>query len=143
MAKTTVPASEKKVKATAKPKAAPASVAKTTASTTSEKKVKTITKPKTESVLVEKVIESPAQKIRNACFKAFETFQKINDPAYTEIQSKLGYVIGSYDFDKNPIGLYEFGEIALPVLKKIKEENTKRVTKQIITDLEKALEVKA
>ncbi|MBS1638903.1 MAG: hypothetical protein JST94_03425 [Bacteroidetes bacterium] len=142
MAKTTVPASEKKVKATAKPKAATASVAKA-AVPASEKKVKTITKPKTESVLVEKVIESPAQKIRNACFKAFETFQKINDPAYTEIQSKLGYVIGSYDFDKNPIGLYEFGEIALPVLKKIKEENTKRVTKQIITDLEKALEVKA
>ena len=142
MAKTTVPASEKKVKATAKPKAAKTSVIKA-AVPTSEKKVKTITKPKTESVLVEKVIESPAQKIRNACFKAFETFQKINDPAYTEIQSKLGYVIGSYDFDKNPIGLYEFGEIALPVLKKIKEENTKRVTKQIITDLEKALEVKA
>ncbi|MBS1626473.1 MAG: hypothetical protein JSR09_02170 [Bacteroidetes bacterium] len=115
MAKKTVPAPEKKVKAT-----------------TTKKKVAVASS-------VEKVIVHPSEKIRNACVKAFETFQKINEPAYNELQSKLAYVIGSYDFDKNPIGLYEFGAIALPILKKIKEEDTKKVTKQLITELEKAL----
>lgn len=79
------------------------------------------------------------EKLRNACFKAFETFQKINDDNNAEIQAKLGFVVGSYDFDQNPVGLYEIGGMALPILKKIKEKNTKKVTKQLITELEKAL----
>ncbi|MDE3234975.1 MAG: hypothetical protein KGO81_03395 [Bacteroidota bacterium] len=79
------------------------------------------------------------EKLRNACFKAFETFKKINDPAYSDIQSKLEFVVGSYDYDQNPVGLYEFGNAALPLLKEIKEANPRKVTKQLLTDLEKAL----
>lgn len=79
------------------------------------------------------------EKLRNACVKAFETFQKINDEANAEIQSKLEFVIGSFDFDQNPVGLYEFGKKASKILSKIKEKNTKKVTKKVIDDLEKAL----
>jgi hypothetical protein len=79
------------------------------------------------------------EKLRNACVKAFETFVKINEEANAEIQSKLEFVIGSYDFDNNPVGLYEFGKKALKILTKIKEKNTKKVTKKVIDDLEKAL----
>jgi hypothetical protein len=79
------------------------------------------------------------EKLRNACFNAFETFKKINDEANAEIQSKLEFVVGSYDFDQNPVGLYEFGKKALKILVKIKEKNTRKVTKKVIDDLEKAL----
>lgn len=79
------------------------------------------------------------EKLRNACFQAFETFKKIADPANEEIESKLEFVIGSFDFDKNPVGLYEFGKKALKILKKIKEANTRKVTKKTLDDLEKAL----
>lgn len=79
------------------------------------------------------------EKLRNACFNAFETFKKINDEANAEIQSKLEFVVGSYDYDQNPVGLYEFGKKALKILVKIKEKNTRKVTKKVIEDLEKAL----
>jgi len=123
-------------------KATATAVKKVKATVPAEKKVKAAkaTTPAAEKkVKAVKETVSPAEKIRNACFKAFETFQKINDAAYAEIQSKLEFVIGSYDFDKNPVGLYEFGAAALPILQKIKEEDAKKVTKQVITDLEKAL----
>ena len=81
---------------------------------------------------------SKEEKIRIACEQAFETFKKIDDPKNAEIQAKLEYVIGSYDFDKNPVGLYEIGKLALVKLTKIKEKNTKLVTKKLLTDLEKA-----
>ncbi|OIR12737.1 hypothetical protein GALL_58040 [mine drainage metagenome] len=79
------------------------------------------------------------EKLRNACVKAVETFQKINDEANAEIQSKLEFCIGSYDFDKNPVGLYEFGKKAFKILTKIKEKAPRKVTKKVLEDLEKAL----
>lgn len=78
-------------------------------------------------------------KIRAACELAFITFQKIDNPKYVEIKSKLEYVIGSYDFDKNPIGLYEIGALALPILKKAKDKYGRKITKKLLADLEKAL----
>jgi len=63
----------------------------------------------------------------------------VNASANAEIIEKLQFVIGSFDFDQNPIGLYEFGEKALPILTSIKEKNSKLVTKKVIDDLEKAL----
>ncbi|MBN8837481.1 MAG: hypothetical protein J0I09_09490 [Sphingobacteriia bacterium] len=78
-------------------------------------------------------------KLRNACFNAFETFKKLEDSNYAEIQSKLEFVIGSYDFDKNPVGLYEFGIVAIPKLKKAKEKYSRKVTKKVIEELEKAV----
>lgn len=78
-------------------------------------------------------------KLRTAIVNALTTFEKINDIANAEIIEKLRFVIGSFDFDKNPIGLYEFGEKALPILTSIKEKNTKLVTKKVIDDLVKVL----
>jgi len=54
-------------------------------------------------------------------------FEKSEDPKYSEIQSKLEFVVGSYNFDKNPVGLYEIGNIALKVLKDIKKKDPKKV----------------
>ena len=80
------------------------------------------------------------ENLRNACQAASQVFSKINQGKYIDLQSKLEYCIGSYDHDKNPVGLYEFGEIAVKELKAFKEQNPRKVNKKIITDLEKSLQ---
>jgi len=85
-------------------------------------------------------MEIQDEKLRDACHKAFLCLKKINDPANNLIQSKLEYVVGSYDNDKNPIGLYEISKLALPLLKSIKIKSPRKVTKELITELEKIQE---
>ena len=79
------------------------------------------------------------EKLRNACEAATQVFAKINNAEYTELQSKLEYCIGSYDYDKNPVGLYEYGKVALNELTAFKAQNPRKINKKIIADLEKNL----
>ena len=79
------------------------------------------------------------EKFRNACEAATVVFTKINKDEYKNLQSNLEYCIGSYDYDKNPSGLYEYGKIALEELKAFKVSNPRKVNKKIITDLEKSI----
>ena len=82
------------------------------------------------------------QKIEKACEAAFEKFQKIGLDKYADIQSKLEYVLGSYRYDGNPVGLYEIGEVALKALKKYKKEKPRLVSQKLVDDLENALKAK-
>jgi hypothetical protein len=79
------------------------------------------------------------ENLRNACEAATLVFAKLNNAEYTELQSKLEYCIGSYDYDKNPVGLYEYGKVALNELTAFKAQNPRKVNKKIIADLEKNL----
>ena len=79
------------------------------------------------------------EKFRNACEAATVVFTKINMDDYKDLQSNLEYCIGSYDYDKNPSGLYEYGKIALEELIAFKASNPRKVNKKIIADLEKTL----
>ena len=79
------------------------------------------------------------EKIRSACEAANQVFAKLNKEEYAELQSKLEYCIGSYDYDKNPAGLYEYGKVALEELKSFKAQNPRKVNNKVITDLEKSL----
>jgi len=81
-------------------------------------------------------------KIEKACQAAFEKFQKIGLDKFADIQSKLEYVLGSYRYDGNPVGLYEIGDSALKALKKYKKEKPRQVSQKLVTDLEKALKAK-
>jgi hypothetical protein len=81
------------------------------------------------------------QKIEKACDAALEKFQKMGLDKFSDIQSKLEYVLGSYRYDGNPVGLYEVGDLALKALKKIKKESPRLVSQKIVDDLEKALKV--
>lgn len=83
--------------------------------------------------------EESKTRLRNACQQAFETFNKINEEKYAEIKSKLEYCIGSFDYDKNPQGLIEYGTIALNQLKAYKKQNPRKLNKKIIEALEKSL----
>lgn len=82
------------------------------------------------------------QKIEKACQDALDKFQKFGDEKYSEIQSKLEYVLGSYRHDGNPVGLYEIGAKALKDLKKIKKDKPRLVAKKLIDDLENAVKQK-
>lgn len=84
-------------------------------------------------------MEKHHNKLRDACHEAFLCFKKIGDSKNSEIQSKLEFVVGSYNYDKNPVGLYEIGKIALKILKEIKAKNPKKVNKKVVDDLEEGL----
>ncbi|QOI98901.1 MAG: hypothetical protein HRU69_10760 [Flammeovirgaceae bacterium] len=58
------------------------------------------------------------------------------------LQADIQWCLGSYRYDKNPVGLYEMGHKALPVLKAAAEKNKKSVSSKLIADLEKALKSK-
>jgi hypothetical protein len=75
-------------------------------------------------------------KLRNECQNALETLEKLNLPETAELQTKLSWCIGSYDYDKNPSGLTEFGGMAVKALHKIKEKNPRKVSKKVIDGLE-------
>lgn len=78
-------------------------------------------------------------KLRNECLVALETLKKLNIAKTAELQANLEWCIGSYDYDKNPSGLAEFGSLALRELKKIKDKDPKKVTKKLIDGLEGAI----
>jgi hypothetical protein len=84
-------------------------------------------------------MENKDDELRDACFEAYLIFETIGDPTYSEIKSKLEYVVGSYNYDKNPVGLFEIGGIALKQLKDIRKKSPKAVNKKVVDDLEKSL----
>ncbi len=79
------------------------------------------------------------EKLRNACEATSQAILKLKEDKFAELKEKLDFCIGSYDFDKNPKGLYEFGEQALNDLITYKKKNPRKVNKKILTSLKKAL----
>jgi hypothetical protein len=84
-------------------------------------------------------MENKSEKLKDACQVAMETFKNLKKPEFKEIISKLEFVIGSFNYDKNPVGLIEFGKISLDMLKEIKKKNPKKISKVVITKLEDSL----
>ena len=78
-------------------------------------------------------------RIRKSCELARDKFSRLNNPEYKDIKSKLDFVIGSYDYDKNPVGLYEVGEEAFTILKELKKMKNHLVSKDLLNRLEKSL----
>lgn len=78
-------------------------------------------------------------KLRNECQNALEALEKLKLPETAELQAKLAWCIGSYDYDKNPSGLTEFGGMALKALTRIKEKHPKKVTKKVLDGLDAAI----
>jgi hypothetical protein len=84
-------------------------------------------------------MNTKSEKLRDACELAAQTFRKLNTAEHQEIISKLEFCIGSYNFDKNPSGLYEYGYQALNMLKDIKIKSPRKVNKTVVTALEQSL----
>ena len=84
-------------------------------------------------------METKNDNLRDACDQAAVTLKKLNKPEYEDIVSRLIYCVGSYDYDKNPSGLREYGHKALVLLNQVKEKNSKNVPKTLIKKLEESL----
>ncbi len=84
-------------------------------------------------------MDTKSERLRDACELATQTFRKINPADFQDIISKLEFCIGSYNFDKNPAGLVEFGYKALGILKEIKKKHPRKVSKEVISTLEESL----
>ncbi len=80
------------------------------------------------------------EKLKKSCQEAVVAMQKLNTEKTTNIQSKLEWCIGSYEFDKNPAGLHEMGLKSLDMLKDIKQKQPRKVNKKVIDGLDKALQ---
>ncbi|MEQ8714855.1 MAG: hypothetical protein RIC80_17680 [Cyclobacteriaceae bacterium] len=75
--------------------------------------------------------------IEKACLEAKEKLETLGvEPT---LQEELAWVIGSYNYDSNPVGLYEIGGKALDALKDVKKGSPRKVSKKLIDTLEKAI----
>lgn len=79
------------------------------------------------------------EKLEKACKEALAQFEKIGDEKYYDIRSKLEFVLGSYGFDGNPMGLHEFAKKSSQLLKKYKEKYPRKVSQKLIDDVDKAV----
>lgn len=80
------------------------------------------------------------EKLRDICEEALSCLNKPGNSAYDEIKAKLKYVIGSYNYDKNPVGLYEIGNLALSALEEISATKPRKVKKALLKNLKTALQ---
>ena len=79
------------------------------------------------------------EKLEKACKDALAQFEKIGDEKYYDIRSKLEFVLGSYGFDANPAGLYEFARKSSELLKKYKVKHPRKVSLKLINSIDKAV----
>ncbi|PKQ63206.1 hypothetical protein BZG02_10670 [Labilibaculum filiforme] len=77
--------------------------------------------------------------LRDVCQEALECLNKPGNANHDELKSKLEYVIGSYNYDKNPVGLYEIGNQALVVLEEISATKPRKVKKTLLKNLKESL----
>ena len=77
-------------------------------------------------------MDTKSERLRDACELAVQTFKKLKKPEFDDIISKLEFCIGSYNFDKNPSGLVEYGFKALEMLKEIRKKFPKKVPAKLL-----------
>jgi len=81
----------------------------------------------------------PATQLEKACKDVVAKLQKMENGQHQELREKLEWCIGSYNYDKNPEGMVEYGKKASGALKEIREESPRKVSKKLVDDLDKAL----
>ncbi|MDW8288671.1 MAG: hypothetical protein RMJ89_11425 [Flammeovirgaceae bacterium] len=79
-------------------------------------------------------------KIEKALRDAHKTLFDLGKEEYKPMIGKLEFLIASYNYDKNPVGLYQVAPEVKELLTKIKEEKPRAFKKEIITALEKAMQ---
>jgi len=83
---------------------------------------------------------SSTDRIEKVSVQALKTLESLG--IEQQLQQDIEWCLGSYRHDKNPAGLFEMIERALPVLIAAKERKAKGVTSKLIDDIEKALQDK-
>ena len=117
-----------------KPKAAsekkPATKKTTTTKASADKPAKKATTKKAAD---------PVANLAQKCQEAATKLEKMEGQQYQEVKEKIEWCLGSYNYDKNPEGLKEYGQRAADVLKEARQEKPRQVSQKLIDDLEKAV----
>ena len=121
------------------------------AKTSDKPKTASEKKPATKKTTTKASADKPAKKAttkKNAdpvatlaqkCQEAATKLEKMEGQQYQEIKEKIEWCLGSYNYDKNPEGLKEYGQKAADVLKEARQEKPRQVSQKLIDDLEKAV----
>lgn len=80
------------------------------------------------------------QKLEKACKDALAQFEKIGDEQFYDIRSKLEFVLGSYGFDGNPVGLHEYAKKSSDILKKYKQKHSRKVSQKLLDSIDSAVD---
>ena len=80
------------------------------------------------------------QKLEKACKDALAQFEKLGDEQFYDIRSKLEFVLGSYGFDGNPVGLFEYAKKSSDTLKKYKQKYPRKVSQKLLDNIDSAVE---
>lgn len=94
-------------------------------------------KPRTKRISKSTSQKSGKVDIEQICEQVLVKLQSLN--IEHGLQADIQWCIGSYRYDKNPIGLYQMLERALTVLKNQRTKNARSVAVKLINDIEKAL----
>ena len=81
---------------------------------------------KSTSVAIDKVIP-----------QVLDTLIKLD--AEHQLQGEIKWCLGSYQYDRNPKGLFETGEKAVKFFAEAKAKKVKGIPAKLVTDLQKAL----
>jgi hypothetical protein len=81
----------------------------------------------------------PGTQLEKVCKEAVAKLQKMENVKYQEVRENLEWCIGSYNYDRNPSGIIEFGRKAVDIFKEARDENPRKVSKKLVADLDKAL----
>jgi hypothetical protein len=103
------------------PKTPPKKAVKKAAKKTTAKKVKKVVTPSIEKIAKE----------------ALKKLQQLNKDQ--QLQSEIEWCLGSYQYDKNPKGLYETSAKALKLFESLRAENPKAVPATLLADIRKVL----
>ena len=123
-------------------------MAKTPAKPKADSEKKTATKKNTTKASAEKPAKKattkkkdtdPVANLAQKCQEAATKLEKMEGDQYREVKEKIEWCLGSYNYDKNPEGLKEYGQKAADVLKQAREEKPRQVSQKLIDDLEKAV----
>ena len=79
------------------------------------------------------------ERLKKSCEDALVAFGKLKNEKHSEIQANLEWCLGSYNNDKNPVGIYKYGAESLETLKRVKVKQPRKVAKKVIDGLEKAI----
>jgi hypothetical protein len=99
---------------------------------------KATTKPATtEKKPAKAKVSKPAADISKVSETILEKLKSLG--IEEQLQADISWCIGSYNYDKNPVGLIENAKKALDVFKEALAKKTKGVTAKLIKDIETAI----
>ena len=131
--KTSAKSDPAKKESPAKKKAAPKKAVTSKTTATPAKKTPAAKKPAASRAT------DPGAELAKQCQQVATKLDKMEGHQFHEIKEKLEWCLGSYNYDKNPAGLADYGKQAVEKLKEARQEKPRQISQKLIDNLEEAL----